>query len=111
MHGTQRVTRVLVCNDDIDLSDLRDLIWAWQSRCHPANGHFVIDNQPANPVEPMYDFKEAKAAGAPVSKLIVAGPVEVLNCLLPVGRDFESSDFAHNIPKEIQKRVLEHWDE
>jgi 4-hydroxy-3-polyprenylbenzoate decarboxylase len=65
MHGTQRFTRVLVCTDDIDLSDLRDLILAWQSRCHPANGHFVLEDQPANPVEPMYDF-------------------EVLNCLLPV---------------------------
>ncbi|HKF50525.1 MAG TPA: UbiD family decarboxylase [Terracidiphilus sp.] len=110
-HGTQRVTRVLVCNDDIDLSDLRDLVWAWQSRCHPANGRFVLEDQPANPVEPMYEFKVVTGGDVSASKLNVAGPVEVLNCLLPLHGNLQCSDFAHNVPKEIQTRVLEHWDE
>jgi UbiD family decarboxylase len=109
MHGGQRITRVMVCDDDIDLSDTRDLLWAWNSRCHPANGHFVLDAQPANPIEPMYaDLKLSFHGGTtPVA------PIEVLNCLLPVGSDtpLHIADFAHNIPKQLQRRVVAHWNE
>jgi UbiD family decarboxylase len=108
MHGGQRATRVLVCDDDIDLSDPRDLIWAWNSRCHPVEGHFVLEAEPANPIEPMYaDLKLSFDGGrTPV------GPIMVLNCLLPTdAKDLHISDFANNFPKELQERVLACWDE
>src|SRR6185437_399640 len=54
MHGGPRITRVMVCDNDVDLSDMRDLMWAWNSRCHPENGRSVLYDQPANPIEPMY---------------------------------------------------------
>jgi UbiD family decarboxylase len=107
MHGGQRITRVTVCDDDIDLSDLRDLIWAWNSRCHPATGHFVLQDQPVNPIEPMY----AAANLTFNSDVTPTGPIEVLNCLLPLDEDLHRSDFAHNIPKELQERVLARWSE
>jgi UbiD family decarboxylase len=107
MHGGQRITRVIVCDDDIDLSDLRDLIWAWNSRCHPATGHFVLEDQPANPIEPMYAANKLTFN----SDVTPTGPIEVLNCLLPLDGDLQRSDFAHNIPKELQERVLQRWSE
>ena len=108
MHGGQRATRVLVCDDDIDLSDPRDLIWAWNSRCHPVEGHFVLEAEPANPIEPMYAALKLSFDGGRTP----VGPIMVLNCLLPTdAKDLHISDFASNFSKELQKRVLARWDE
>ena len=102
MHGGQRITRVMVCDDDIDLSDMRDLMWAWNSRCHPATGHFALGDQPANPIEPMYADRHLSFDGGRTP----VGPIEVLNCLLPIEGDNlpRVADFAHNIPKPLQMR-------
>ncbi|HXX95878.1 MAG TPA: hypothetical protein VEL11_02010, partial [Candidatus Bathyarchaeia archaeon] len=100
------VTRVLVCDDDIDLSDPRDLIWAWNSRCHPVEGHFLLEAEPANPIEPTALKLSFDGGRTPV------GPIMVLNCLLPAGaKDLHICDFASNFPKELQERVLARWDE
>jgi 4-hydroxy-3-polyprenylbenzoate decarboxylase len=108
MHGGQRATRILVCDDDIDLSDPRDLIWAWNSRCDPVEGHLVLEAEPANPTEPMYAALRLSFDGGRTP----VGPIMVLNCLLPTGaKDLHISDFASNFPKELQKRVLARWDE
>jgi 4-hydroxy-3-polyprenylbenzoate decarboxylase len=105
MHGGRRVTRVVVCDDDIDLTDLRDLVWAWNSRCHPVTGHFVMEDVPANPGEPMF-------ADAHLSIDNALGPVEVLNCLLdPEETDLHISSFDCNYPEEIKERVLARWEE
>ena len=105
MHGGRRVTRVVVCDDDIDLSDLRDLVWAWNSRCHPVTGHFVMEDVPANPGEPMF-------ADAHLSIDNALGPIEVLNCLLdPEETDLHISSFDCNYPEEIKERVLARWKE
>jgi UbiD family decarboxylase len=108
MHGGQRITRVMVCDDDIDLSNLRDLMWAWNSRCHPAKGHFVMKDLPANPIEPMYAAAHLSFDGGRTP----LGPIDVLNCLLdPKATDLHISDFANNYPEEIKERVLAHWDD
>jgi hypothetical protein len=91
-----------------DLSDPRDLIWAWNSRCHPVEWHFVLEAEPTNPIEPMYaDLKLSFDGGrTPV------GPTMVLNCLLPTdAKDLHISDFANNFPKELQEHVLARWNE
>ena len=108
MHGGQRVTRVMVCDDDIDLSKLRDLMWAWNSRCLPDKGHFVMKDVPANPIEPMYAATHLSFDGGRTP----LGPIDVLNCLLdPKATDLHISDFANNYPEEIKERVLAHWDD
>nr|WP_274532215.1 UbiD family decarboxylase domain-containing protein [Ktedonobacter racemifer] len=108
MHGGQRITRVMVCDDDIDVTDMRDLMWAWNSRCHPANGHFVLADQPVNPIESMYAAAKLSFHG---DKTLV-GPIEVLNCLLPTKGDdlLLVADFATNFPKDLQERVIVLWD-
>lgn len=108
MHGGERITRVIVCDDDIDPSNMRDLVWAWNSRCHPATGHFVLSDQPANPIEPMY----ATAHLSFESQATQVGPIEVLNCLLPTEGEAlpRDADFAHNYPKDLQQRVLANWE-
>jgi 4-hydroxy-3-polyprenylbenzoate decarboxylase len=106
MHGGSRITRVAVCDDDIDLSDLRDFIWAWNSRCHPVTGHFVIKDLPANPIEPMFAAAHLSFDGGRTP----LGPIDVLNCLLdPKETGLHIASFDSNYPKEIKKRVLAHW--
>jgi UbiD family decarboxylase len=104
MHGGQRFTRVLVTDDDIDLGDQRDLIWAWNSRCHPVHGRLLLKHEPTHPGEPLY-------AGHGKLRMKLRG-IEVLNCLLPTTPDApRSTAFAVNFPKDLQKRVLAHWDD
>ena len=108
MHGGSRVTRVAVYDDDIDLSDLRDLIWAWNSRCHPVTGHFVMEDLPANPIEPMYSAAHLSFDGGRTP----LGPIDVLNCLLdPKATNLHIASFDSNYPKEIKERVLARWEE
>ena len=108
LHGGSRVTRVAVYDDDIDLSDLRDLIWAWNSRCHPVTGHFVMEDLPANPIEPMYSAAHLSFDGGRTP----LGPIDVLNCLLdPKATDLHIASFDSNYPKEIKERVLARWKE
>jgi UbiD family decarboxylase len=104
IHGSERFTRVLVTDDDIDLGDTRDLIWAWNSRCHPVNGRLVLEGEPTHPGEPLYcgHDREQKRRGG----------IEVLNCLLPTTPDApQSTAFAVNYPKDLQQRILAHWDD
>jgi 3-octaprenyl-4-hydroxybenzoate carboxy-lyase len=88
----------MVCDDDIDLSNLRDLMWAWNSRCLPDKGHFVMKDVPANPIEPMYAAAHLSFDGGRTP----LGPIDVPNCLLdPKATDLHVSDFASNYPEEI----------
>jgi 4-hydroxy-3-polyprenylbenzoate decarboxylase len=108
MHGGSRVTRVMVCDDDIDLSDLRDLMWAWNSRCHPVRDHFVMEDLPANPIEPMFAAAHLSFDGGRTP----LGPIDVLKCLLdPKATGLHVASFDSNYPKEIKERVLARWED
>lgn len=105
-HGAARFNRVLVTNDDIDLCNLRDVVWAWNSRCHPAKGHIILHNEQIHPGDPIYAGHEK---GAPAKD-----DIEVLNCLLPhEGEEAEmrNTAFTENFPQELQDRVIKLWDE
>ena len=105
-HGAYRFVRVLVTDDDIDLSDLRDIFWAWNSRCHPSKGHLTLSDEPIHPGEPLYAGHESLAAAK--------DDIEVLNCLLPrteILMKMKSTAFADDFPKELQNRVIALWDE
>ncbi|OQU96069.1 hypothetical protein CLAIMM_02205 [Cladophialophora immunda] len=114
IHGTQRYTRILVCDDDIELSNHRDLIWAWNTRCHPATGRIRLDDQPINPAIPFYpeinEQLQKFLADPENATWRFSGTIEALNCLRPAGWDPRSlSDFANNFPEDLQKKVIEHW--
>jgi 4-hydroxy-3-polyprenylbenzoate decarboxylase len=114
IHGTQRFTRVLVCDDDIELSNHRDLMWAWNTRCHPATGRIAIDDQPINPAIPFYpeviDQMRAFIADSTTATWKFTGTIEALNCLRSAGWDLKSlSDFDHNFPEDLRQRVLDQW--
>ena len=105
-HGANRFIRVLVTDDDIDLSDLRDVFWAWNSRCHPRKGHLTLSDEPIHPGEPIYTGHDSLAPAK--------DDIEVLNCLLPrTGErmNMKSTAFADDFSLELQDRVIALWDE
>ena len=102
-----------MCSSDL-LSDHRDLMWAWNTRCHPATGRLAIDGQPVNPAIPFYpeviDQMRKFIADPANATWRFSGTIEALNCLRPAGWDLKSlSDFTHNFPEDLQKRIIEQW--
>lgn len=105
-HGANRFIRVLVTDDDIDLSDLRDVFWAWNSRCHPRKGNLTLSDESIHPGEPIYTGHDSLAPAK--------DDIEVLNCLLPrTGKrmNMKSTAFADDFSQELQDRVIALWDE
>ncbi|KIW94690.1 uncharacterized protein Z519_04667 [Cladophialophora bantiana CBS 173.52] len=114
IHGTQRYTRVLVCDDDIELFNHRDMIGAWNTRCHPGTSRIRLDGQPINPAIPFYpeitEQFQKFLADPEHATWRFSGTIEALKYLRPVGWDPQRlSDFAHNFPEDLQKKVVEQW--
>lgn len=96
--------KYLVVNDDVDLTDLREVVWAFATRNYPGSrGEIVFNEQSTNPLVAF--LSSAEKMSAHTTKV-------VYNCLppdewgnkLPV-----RSSFAHAYPPELQARVLRDW--
>ncbi len=96
--------KYLVVNDDVDVTNLGELVWAFATRNHPgAQGEVVFNEQATNPLVAF--LTSAEKMSAHTTKIIY-------NCLppdewgerLPV-----RSSFAHAYPAEVQARVRANW--
>jgi UbiD family decarboxylase len=96
------VTRVMVFDDDIDPTDLRDLLWAYTTRCHPVRGPMLIEDQRVTPLHVFY----------PAQEVATGGPKLIYDCLLPPEPDRRprSTAFAENFPPAVQARALALWE-
>ena len=98
------IPRVLLVEDDIDITDVRQVVFAFGSRAHPAHGEVF--------------FKDEATAALPVfldpqEKFTYRGTKVVHNCLLsdryaPADRPI-IGDFERAWPVRIRQRVLDHW--
>ncbi|MEU8567821.1 UbiD family decarboxylase [Streptomyces pathocidini] len=94
------MARIIVVDDDVDATDLGEVVWAFATRGHPRDGLLVFDAMPLLPLMVCYTAAERMAA---------EGPKLAHNCLLPApGPDRpRRCSFEHNYPTEIRRRVLE----
>jgi 4-hydroxy-3-polyprenylbenzoate decarboxylase len=92
-------TRVMVVDDDVDPSDLRDVMWAFATRCHPVRGQVVLDDQRITPLHLFYSQEER--AGS-------CGPKMAYDCLLPPDEERRPrlTTFKDNFPPDVQRRAL-----
>ncbi|MBH1937579.1 UbiD family decarboxylase [Streptomyces sp. AV19] len=105
-HGSLWYSQVMVFEDDVDPTDLRDILWAFTTRCHPTESTLILENQGVGPIDPLY-FR----AGVP-EKTGGRGPVAVHNCLLADREgDISPASFADNYPAELRRSVLARWGE
>lgn len=95
------IPRTFVLDDDVDPSDVAELLWALSTRCHPEDFR-VVRHGEVLPLLTCYTHEERHAQ---------RGAKVVHDCLLPAeghGRERRSS-FRHIYPPEVQRWVEQHW--
>jgi UbiD family decarboxylase len=98
-----QVPKILVLNDDIDPTNLQQLVWAFATRCHPRTGavHFGKEI-----ISPLVAFLKTAEKQAGISTKVI------YNCLPP--DEWEDhlpkrSSFSGSFPRELQEKVLTNW--
>jgi UbiD family decarboxylase len=99
------ITKVILVGDDIDPTDLRQLVWAYATRCHPVTGQTFFHDE-SDAAAPLLIFlNTGEKFASRTSKVIY-------DCLPPDGQELpRRSSFAHIYPAAIQERVLARWGE
>lgn len=96
--------KYMVFNDDIDLSNTRELVWAFATRNYPGpRGEAVFDHSSTNPLVAF--MRDAEKMSMETTKVIY-------NCLPPDewnGRLPRRSSFTGSYPVELQKKILTNW--
>jgi UbiD family decarboxylase len=99
------IPKIIVLNDDVDPTNIRELAWAFATRCHPLLGHVTYGHIGTAPLL-AYLRRSEKMSGE-------TGKV-VYNCLPPDEWDGTlpmRASFRHGYPAEIVARVTERWAE
>lgn len=96
--------KTLLVENDIDITDLSEVVWAFATRAHPEHGEFHYPHLPSDQLAVYLDETEAHS--------FLAGKV-IHNCLLgdrfPAGERPVKGTLANGWPAEIQQRVVNHW--
>jgi 4-hydroxy-3-polyprenylbenzoate decarboxylase len=98
-----QVPKILVVNDDIDPTNLQQLVWAFATRCHPQTGEIHFGNEI---ISPLVAFLKTSEKHSGLSSKVV------YNCLPPDewGDNLPiRSSFSGSFPHELQQRVLQNW--
>ena len=98
------IPRIIVVEDDIDPTDMKQVIFAWATKCHPKNGTMVLENMPGTNLIPFLSKNERK--------FLKCSNV-VYDCMWPLDWEPENiprlASFNSIYPENIQKRVLSNW--
>ncbi|MFF0965770.1 UbiD family decarboxylase [Streptomyces sp. NPDC003703] len=103
-HTGWLVPKVLLVADDVDITDIDQVVWALATRHHPATGHYVYPEAPGIPMVPYLTDDEVRAG---------RGGKSVVSCLLPA--DFEgetrgvTASFRNSFPEDVRRRVTDRW--
>lgn len=95
------VPRIFVLDDDVEASDVGELMWALATRVHPTERRIVRTGK-ILPLLSCYPFDQRHSW---------TGDKVTYDALLPAadeGREPRSS-FSHLFPTEVQQQVLENW--
>ncbi|MFJ5881518.1 UbiD family decarboxylase [Kitasatospora cineracea] len=99
-HAGWLVPKLIVVDDDIDVTDVSQVVWALATRHHPQTGTRLRPDTPGIPMVPYLTPAEA-AAGR--------GGKSVTDCLLPPGFQGRTASFAGSFPAGLRQRVLADW--
>jgi 4-hydroxy-3-polyprenylbenzoate decarboxylase len=102
----QAIKTFIVCEDDIDPSNLGELVWAIDGRNDRGpDGQILIENVVGWPMTPYLNpHPEDFPAGWNTNRI-------VQNCLGPAGTKRPArTAFRLNYPAELREHVLAHWD-
>jgi UbiD family decarboxylase len=98
------VAKILLVENDIDISNVDEVVWAFASRAHPAHGEIYFKNEAQNALPVFLD---------PDEKHTFRTVKVIHNALLadrfPPSDRPQRSDLVHGWPVEIRERVLRNW--
>ncbi len=98
------VAKIVLIENDVDITDVSQLVWAFASRAHPSHGEIYFNNEAQNILPVFLDPNEKFAFR--VTKVIH-------NCLMadrfPPSERPVRSDLEHGWPAHIRQRVFEQW--
>ena len=96
--------KYLVVNDDIDITNTSEVVWAFATRNHPGSrGELVFYDENTNPLVAYLDGSE---------KMALRTTKVIFNCLDPEelgGKLPKRSSFRFAYPGELQERILANW--
>lgn len=99
------VPKVLLVEDDVDITDVNEVVWAFATRAHPEHGELHFSNEPSQTAGEVY-LDEAEKHSYKAGKVIY-------NCLLadrfPVEQRPVKGSLQNGWPLAVQQRVLERW--
>jgi UbiD family decarboxylase len=98
------VPKVILIGDDIDPANLDELVWAFATRNHPADGAFLFPGESVLPLVAFLNAEERKAA---------RGTKVIYNCLCdefsPPEQVPRRSSFRFAWPRDVQEKVIANW--
>jgi 4-hydroxy-3-polyprenylbenzoate decarboxylase len=96
--------KYLVVNDDVDITNIKEVVWAFATRNYPGErGEVVFHGETTNPLVSFLHDNE---------KMSMETTKVVYNCLPPeewLGQLPKRSSFAGTFSPELQAKVLENW--
>jgi len=98
--------KIMLVEDDIDITDLKQVMWAFATRCHPDidRGAFHYPNKVSDQLAVYLSPQEQHT--------FLAGKV-IYNCLLadlyPEQRVPVKGSFENGWPREVREKVLANW--
>ncbi|NUP36347.1 MAG: UbiD family decarboxylase [Streptomyces sp.] len=96
--------KILVVEDDIDITDLDEVVWAFATRSHPERGEFHYPHK--------LSMQLAVYLSPEESRTFSAGKV-IYNCLLadlyPEGQRPVKGSLENGWPADVRQRVLDNW--
>lgn len=102
--GGMGTPKYIVVNDDIDITNTKEVVWAFATRNHPGTqGELVYNDENTNPLVAYIDDSEKGALRT--TKVIY-------NCLDPEhlkGKLPKRSSFHFTYPESLQAKVLRNW--
>ncbi len=97
---------LIIVNEDIDPTDMNEVLWALTTRCHPERGIFSTGSSWSIPLLPFL---------SPYEKKHYLGSQVLFDCTWPKDWPAEEipqkASFDEVWPKDIQERVLKNWSE
>ncbi|WP_197507956.1 MULTISPECIES: UbiD family decarboxylase [unclassified Mycobacterium] len=103
-HPGWQFPKILVIGDDIDPSDLGQVVWAFATRCHPGSGEILFSMTKLGEWVAYLDSSE---------KYTGRGGQALYNCLMrsqSFGRPLpEVASFTTSYPRALQDKILANW--
>ncbi|MDP2661627.1 MAG: UbiD family decarboxylase, partial [Dehalococcoidia bacterium] len=97
---------LIVVDEDVDVTDTDEVLWALSTRCHPDRGIFKMTGTSGNPLLPFLNLEERRHLSAAHVLFDCTWPKDWPKEAIPTKASFDVM-----WPKEVQDRVLDNWTE